>query len=60
MSSLKALGVSAAGGLGVLVAGLIISKLGGFGLEKILSAALIIFVLAGAVALVMRAGGLRI
>lgn len=55
MSSIQTLGIIGTGGLGVLVAALIISKLLNLGLEGIFSAALLIFVLAGAAALVLRA-----
>ena len=54
MSSIKAFGIVGTGGLGVLVAGLLISKAMNFGLEWIFSAALLIFVIAGAAALVLR------
>lgn len=55
MSSIKAFGIIGTGGLGVLVAGLIISKAMNFGLEGIFSGLLFIFVIAGAVALVLKA-----
>lgn len=55
MSSIQALGIVGTGGLGVLVAALILSKLLNLGLEGIFSAALLIFVIAGAAALVLRA-----
>ena len=55
MSSIQTLGIIGTGGLGVLVAALIISKLLNLGLEGIFSAALLIFVLGGAAALVLRA-----
>ncbi|MCK4688539.1 MAG: hypothetical protein KAT66_10445 [Candidatus Lokiarchaeota archaeon] len=55
MSSIKAFGIVGTGGLGVLVAGLLISKAMNFGLEWIFGAALLIFVIAGATALVLRA-----
>ena len=55
MSSLKALGIIGTGGLGVLAAGLIISKILNTGLDWIFGLALVIFVIAGAIALIARA-----
>ena len=55
MSSLKALGIIGTGGLGVLVAGLIVSNLLKTGLDWIFGLAIIIFVVAGAIALITRA-----
>ena len=54
MSSLKALGIIGTGGLGVLVAGLIVSNLLKTGLDWIFGLALIIFVVAGAGALLAK------
>ncbi|MBI2647436.1 hypothetical protein HYW99_03075 [Candidatus Woesearchaeota archaeon] len=54
MSSLKALGIIGTGGLGVLAAGLIISKMLNTGLDWIFGLALVIFVIAGAIALIAR------
>ena len=54
MSSIQALGIVGTGGLGVLVVALIVSKLLNLGLESIFSLALIIFVVAGAAALILR------
>ncbi len=54
MASLKALGIIGTGGLGVLAAGLLISNVLKTGLEWIFGLALIIFVIAGGVALVGR------
>lgn len=55
MSSIKAFGIIGTGGLGVLVAALIISKVMNLGLEGIFSAVLALFVVAGAAALIIRA-----
>jgi len=55
MASFKALGIVGSGGLGILVAGLIVSNLLKTGLDWIFGLALIIFVVAGAVALIARA-----
>ena len=55
MSSIKAFGIIGTGGLGMLVAALIISKVMNLGLEGIFGVALIVFVLAGAAALVLKA-----
>ena len=55
MSSLKALGIIGTGGLGVLAAGLIISRVLNTGLDWIFGLALVIFVIAGAIALIARA-----
>ena len=55
MSSLKALGIIGTGGLGILAAGLIISKVLNTGLDWIFGFALVIFVIAGAIALIARA-----
>ena len=55
MSSIKAFGIIGTGGLGVLVAALIISKVMNLGLEGIFSVALAVFVVAGAAALILRA-----
>ena len=55
MSSLKALGIIGTGGLGVLVAGLIVSNLLKTGLDWIFGLAIVIFVVAGAIALITRA-----
>jgi hypothetical protein len=55
MNSLKALGIIGTGGLGVLAAGLIVSKILETGTEGIFGLALVVFVVAGAVALVVRA-----
>ena len=54
MGSLNVLGVSATGGLGILVAGLIVSKMYNLNLDGILSLALLIFVGAGAFSLISR------
>ena len=54
MSSLKFLGIIGTGGLGVLAAGLIISKILNNGLDWIFGLALVIFVVAGAIALIAR------
>lgn len=54
MSSIKAFGIIGTGGLGVLVAALIISKVMNLGLEGIFSVALAVFVVAGAAALIIR------
>lgn len=55
MSSLKALGVIGTGSLGVLAAGMIVSKFMETGLEWVFGLALFIFVTAGAIALIARA-----
>ncbi len=55
MSSIEAFGVIGKGGLGVLVAALIISKVMNLGLEGIFIALLVVFVFAGAAALILRA-----
>lgn len=54
MSSLQILGVSASGGLAILVAGLLISKMYALNLDGIFSAALLLFVGAGAFSLIAR------
>lgn len=54
MSSLEIGGVVGKGGLGVLVAGLIASEMFNLGVSGVLSFALIVFVGAGAVALISR------
>lgn len=54
MSTLKMLGIIATGGLGVLVAGLLISSVFKTGWEWLFAVLLFIFVLAGAIALVAR------
>jgi len=54
MSSLSALGIIGTGGLGVLVAALFLDKLLNTGLGVLLGIALVVFVLAGAIALVAR------
>lgn len=53
-SSLKGFGVIATGGLGVLVGGLLISEILNLSVSGILAVALLIFVLAGAAAHVLR------
>jgi hypothetical protein len=55
MSSLKALGIIGTGGLGVLVTGLLVSNLLKTGLDWIFGLALVIFVIAGAIALIAKA-----
>ena len=55
MSSINAFGIIGTGGLGVLVAALLISTYMNLGLEAIFSFALLVFVGAGAVALVLKA-----
>ena len=55
MNSLKVLGIIGTGGLGVLVAGLLISNLLNTGLDWVFELALVIFVIAGAIALIARA-----
>jgi Co/Zn/Cd efflux system component len=54
MPSLKALGIIGTGGLGVLVAGLLISSALKTGWDPLFAVLLFIFVLAGAIALVAR------
>ena len=54
MSYLKLGSIIGTGGLGVLAAGLIASHMLGLDLEAIFGSALIIFVIAGAVALIAR------
>ena len=54
MSSLKAFGIIGTGGLGILAAGLFISNILKTGLDWIFGLALLIFVVAGAIALVAR------
>ena len=55
MSSLKVLGIIGTGGLGVLATGLIISKVLDTGVDWIFGLALVIFVIAGAIALIAKA-----
>lgn len=55
MSSIKAFGIVGTGGLGILVAGLLVSTTMDLGLDGIFSTLLFIFVIAGAAALVLRA-----
>ncbi len=54
MSTLKALGIIGTGGLGVLVAGLLISSVLKTGWDWLFGILLFIFVLAGAIALVAK------
>ena len=54
MGSLNVLGVSATGGLGILVAGLIVSKMYDLNLDGILGLALLLFVGAGAISLIAK------
>lgn len=54
MTSLKAFGVTAVGALGVLVAGLLLSNTMKLGLDALFSGLLVVFVGAGALALVAR------
>ena len=58
MSSLKLAGIIGTGGLGVLAAGLIASTILNLGLiiQMVFGGALLIFVVAGAVALIARSG----
>lgn len=54
MSGLKILGITGSGGLGVLVAGLLASEMFDLNVTGILAVALLIFVMGGAGALVLR------
>lgn len=54
MSSLKAFGVIGTGGLGILAAGLLVSNALKTGLDWIFGLGLLIFVSAGAIALIQR------
>ncbi len=54
MSSLKVLGILGTGGLGVLAVGVLGSHLLNTGTQDLFGIALIIFVIAGAVALILR------
>ena len=54
MTSLKVGGIIGTGGLGALGAGLIVSNMLGTGLDWIFGLALIVFVTAGAIALIAR------
>lgn len=55
MSSLKAVGVIGTGTLGVLAAGVVLSQVLQTGTTWVFAVALIVFVVAGAIALVARA-----
>jgi len=54
MSSLKAFGIIGTGGLGILAAGLLLSEVLKTGTTWVFGIALLIFVTAGAIALVAR------
>ncbi|MFH0978952.1 MAG: hypothetical protein V1837_06670 [Candidatus Woesearchaeota archaeon] len=54
MPSLKGLGIIGTGGLGVLAAGLILSNILKTGTEGLFGTAMLIFVIAGAIALIAR------
>jgi len=57
MSSLEALGVLGTGTLGVLASGLIVSSILKLGLEWVFIAGILVFVFAGAAALIARSAG---
>lgn len=54
MSSLKIFGAAATGGLGILVAGLLLSSVLNLAWSWLFATAIFIFVVAGAIALVLR------
>jgi hypothetical protein len=54
MSLLKIFGVTAVGGMGILVAGLLLSNTMKLGLDLLFGGLLTLFVVAGAIALVAR------
>jgi len=60
MTSLKTLGISATGGLAVLIAALLVSSQLKLGWEPLFAVLLVVFVIAGAISLLARSGALSI